>query len=239
MTKHKKTQVSGWTVFKKDLRNHFLAGILVIMPFGVTLLVMRWVFTWMAGILKPWLLKLLAHVISDPALQTSPPAYVSITTSIVSIVILLMFVYLFGFFAQRYLGKKLIFIGEWLLLKIPVLNTIYGATKQVVSAMSLPSKESFMSVVLVGFPRAETLSIGFLTGYSTNEKGEKFCKVFVPTTPNPTTGFFMIVRAEEVVKTDITVEDAFKTLISFGILMPDKPLLVKTDKIITPSENKS
>jgi uncharacterized membrane protein len=222
MTKHKVKKVSGWTVFKKDLRNHFLAGILVIMPFGVTLLVMRWVFTWMAGFLKPWLLKLLAHVISDPALQTNPPAYVSITASILSIIILLMFVYLVGFFAQKYLGKKLIFVGEWLLLKIPVLRTVYGATKQVVNTMSVPKENAFLSVVLVGFPRQETLSIGFLTGYVEKENGEKMCKVFVPTTPNPTTGFFLVVRQEEVTKTDITVEDAFKMLISFGILTPEK-----------------
>ncbi|MCE5340437.1 MAG: DUF502 domain-containing protein [Planctomycetaceae bacterium] len=236
MAKDTNKKVSGWTVFKKDLRNHFLAGILILMPFGVTLLVMRWVFSWMAGFLKPWLLTLLALVIKNPELQTSPPAYVSIATSILSILILLMLVYLVGFFAQRYLGRKLISIGEWILLKIPVLRTVYGATKQVMGAMSLPGKEAFMSVVLVGFPRPEMLSIGFLTGYINNEKGETLCKVFVPTTPNPTTGFFLILRSEEVVKTDITVEDAFKTLISFGILMPEKSFLAKADKILSPEK---
>ncbi len=133
-----------------------------------------------------------------------------------------MLVYLAGFFAQKYLGKKLIFLGEWLLLKIPVLRTVYGATKQVVSAMSLPSKESFMSVVLVDFPRVGMKSIGFLSGYIEDSNGTKYCKVFIPTTPNPTTGFFVILSADEVIKTDINIEDAFKLIISFGILAPNK-----------------
>jgi uncharacterized membrane protein len=222
MAKDKNKKASGWTVFKKDLRNHFLAGVLILMPFGITLLVMRWGFTWMAGFLKPWLLKLLAHVISDPALQTNPPAYVSITTSIVSIMILLMFVYLAGVFAQKYFGKKLIFLGEWLLMKIPVLSTIYGATKQVMGAMSLPGKEAFMSVVLVEFPQPGMKALGFLTGYIEDAAGRKYCKVFIPTTPNPTTGFFEIIPVEDVLHTTFSVEEAFKMIMSGGIVAPEK-----------------
>jgi len=222
MTKHKDKKVSGWTVFKKDLRNHFFAGVLILMPFGVTLLVMRWVFTWMAGFLKPWLLKLLAHVISDPELQTNPPAYVSITTSIVSILILLMFVYVAGVFAQKYVGKKLIFLGEWLLMKIPVLGTVYGATKQVMGTLSMQGKDAFMSVVLIEFPRPGMKALGFLTGYIDDSAGKKYCKVFIPTTPNPTTGFFEIVPVEEVQHTTMSIEEAFKMIMSAGIVAPEK-----------------
>ncbi|OQA03415.1 MAG: hypothetical protein BWY69_00481 [Planctomycetes bacterium ADurb.Bin401] len=232
-------KATGWKGFKNDLRNHLLTGILVLMPFGVTLLVMRWVFGWMAGFLKPWLLKLAAFVVRNPELQTSPPTYISWAASILSIIFLLILVYLVGVLAQRYLGKKLILMGEWLLLKIPVLRTVYGATKQVMTTMALPKKESFLSVVLVEFPRKGMRSIGFLTGF-VNDRGreDEFCKVFIPTTPNPTTGFFVIMPSNEVIKTEITVEDAFKTLISFGILTPEKPFVMKNEKAINPENFK-
>lgn len=214
-------KATGWKGFKNDLRNHLLTGILVLMPFGVTLLVMRWVFGWMAGFLKPWILRTAAFVVRNPDIQHSPPAYISATASILSILFLIILIYLVGVLAQRYLGKKLILMGEWLLLKIPVLRTVYGATKQVMTTMALPKKESFLSVVLVDFPRAGMKSLGFLTGFIEDSNGNKYCKVFIPTTPNPTTGFFEILRPEEVVKTEISVEDAFKMIISFGILSPE------------------
>ncbi|OHB52205.1 MAG: hypothetical protein A2Y10_11350 [Planctomycetes bacterium GWF2_41_51] len=231
-------KATGWKGVKTDIRNHFLTGILVLMPFGVTLLVMRWVFGWMAGFLKPWLLKLAAFIVRNPDIQTNPPTYVSVAASVLSIIFLLILIYMVGALAQRYLGRKLILMGEWLLLKIPVLRTVYGATKQVMTTMALPKKESFLSVVLVEFPKAGMRSIGFLTGFVTDSSGEEFCKVFVPTTPNPTTGFFLIVRTNEVIKTDMSVEDAFKTLISFGILTPEKPFLSTTGKSIRPDSFK-
>ncbi|HAL44457.1 MAG: hypothetical protein A2Y12_15835 [Planctomycetes bacterium GWF2_42_9] len=217
MTKHKQT---GWKVFTTNIRNNLFAGVLILMPFGITLLVMRWLFDWMAGFLKPWLLKLLAHVINDPTFQTNPPAYVSIATSILSILILFLLVYLVGTMAHKYFGKKLIHIGEWALMRIPVLRTIYSATKQVMSTLSLPSRDAFLSVVLVDFPRPGLKAIGFLTGYIEDTNGKKYCKVFIPTTPNPTTGFFEFVPAEEIVQTTLTVEDAFKMLMSGGIVSP-------------------
>jgi uncharacterized membrane protein len=226
MTTHK---TSGWKKIKNNLRNHFLAGIFILMPFGITLLVMRWLFGWMAGFLKPLLLKLTAIIARNPDLQTSPPAYISITASILSIFILLMLVYLAGVIAQRVLGKKLIALGEMLLLKMPFLRTIYGATKQVMSALSLPSKEAFLSVVLVEFPRPGMKAIGFLTGFIKDSNGTKYCKVFIPTTPNPTTGFFEMVPANEVIQTGLNVEDAFKMIISGGIISPEKMTILKPE----------
>jgi uncharacterized membrane protein len=192
------------------------------MPFGVTLLVMRWLFSWMAGFVKPWLLWLLALIINNPALKTNPPAYVSIAASVVSILILLILVYLCGLTAQKYFGKKLIRIGEWLLLKIPVLRTVYSATKQVMTTFSGPGKDAFLSVVLVEFPRPGMKALGFLTGYIEDTAGKKYCKVFIPTTPNPTTGFFEIIPVEDVAQTTLSVEEAFKMIMSGGILSPEK-----------------
>lgn len=236
MTAHK---TSGWRRIKNNIRNHFLAGVLVLMPFGITLLVMRWLFGWMAGVLRPALLKLAAMITENPELQTSPAMHFNILASILSIVFLLVLVYLVGRIAHHFLGRKLIVLGEKLLLKIPVIRTIYVATKQVMGALSFPSKEAFLSVVLVEFPRPGMKAVGFLTGYIDGTDGTKYCKVFIPTTPNPTTGFFEIVPAGEVVKTDMSVEDAFKTIISIGILMPEKRMLSNPPQNVTPENSSS
>jgi uncharacterized membrane protein len=217
-----KKKPTGWKAVTLNIRNHIFAGVLILMPFGITLLVMRWLFSWMAGFVKPWLLWTLALVINNPALKTNPPAYVSIAASIVSILILLFLVYLCGLTAQKYLGKKLIRTGEWLLLKIPVLRTIYAATKQVMTTFSGPGKEAFLSVILIDFPRPGIKALGFLTGYIEDSMGKKYCKVFIPTTPNPTTGFFEMIPVDEVLQTGLSVEEAFKMIMSGGILSPER-----------------
>jgi uncharacterized membrane protein len=219
MTTHK---AGFWKRTKNNFRNHILAGVLLIMPFGVTLLVMRWLFGWMAGVLRPAFLKAASLLLNDPAMQTDPKHYVvSIVLSILSILTLLILVYLVGIFGHYVLGKKLIKLGELLLSKIPFVGTIYHATKQVMSAISLPDKAAFKSVVLVDFPRTGVKAVGFFTGYIQYSTGEKYCKVFIPTTPNPTTGFFEIFPINEVTQTNISIEDAFKMIISGGILSPD------------------
>jgi uncharacterized membrane protein len=218
-------KTSGWKRIKNNIRNRILTGVLVLMPFGITLLVMHWMFGWMAGLLRPGLLKLAALITKNPELQASPEMYFTLLASILSILILLILIYLAGLIAHYVLGKKLIAVSEILLLKIPVVRTIYGATKQVVNAMSLPDKAAFRSVVLVEFPRPGLKAVGFLTGYIEDSNGAKYCKVFIPTTPNPTTGFFEIVPINEVMQTSITVEDGFKMIISGGILSPETLML--------------
>ncbi len=206
---------------KKNLRNRFITGVLLIMPFGVTLLVMRWLFGWMAGFLKPMFLKTVSWAARNPDIAADPGGYLNIALSVLSIFVLLALVYLVGVFGHYVFGKRLIAVGEAILLKIPLVRTIYGATKQVMQAISLPDKAAFKSVVLVEFPRPGFKALGFLTGYIEDSAGRKYCKVFIPTTPNPTTGFFELVPTEDVAETNTSVEDAFKMIISGGILSPD------------------
>jgi uncharacterized membrane protein len=206
---------------KKNLRNRFITGVLLIMPFGVTLLVMRWLFGWLAGFLRPMFLKAVSVVARDPNIQTDPAGYLNVALSVLSIFVLLALVYLVGVFGHYVFGKRVIAAGESILLKIPLVRSIYAATKQVMHAISLPDKAAFRSVVLIEFPRPGIKAVGFLTGYIEDSTGAKYCKVFIPTTPNPTTGFFEIVPVEEIVETNVSIEDGFKMIISGGILSPD------------------
>jgi uncharacterized membrane protein len=206
---------------KTNVRTRLLSGILLLMPFGVTLLLMRWLFQWLAGFLRPMVQYSADKLSKYPFIEFIPDIYISICVSVCSIVILLVFLYLVGAIGQFVVGKRLIKAGETLLLRIPLVRTIYTATKQVAQAISLPDRSALKSVVMVDFYKPGFKAVGFLTGYIEDSEGKKFCKVMIPTTPNPTTGFFLLIPRDEVTETTITVEEAFKMIISGGIVSPD------------------
>lgn len=212
---------SAWAKLKNNIRRRLLSGILLLMPFGVTLLVMRWLFRWLAGFLRPIITHIASKLSNVPLIESIPDIYISISVSVCSIVILLLLLYLVGAIGQFVVGKRLIRAGEILLMRIPLVRTIYTATKQVAQAISLPDSAALKSVVLVEFPRPGFKAVGFLTGYIEDSAGKKFCKVMIPTTPNPTTGFFEIIPTEDVIETTLTIEEAFKMIISGGIVSPD------------------
>jgi len=219
---------------KSNLRRRLLSGILLLMPFGVTLLVMRWLFQWLAGFLRPIITYIPSKLSNVPLIESIPDIYISISVSACSIVVLLALLYLIGAIGQFVVGKRLIRAGETLLMRIPLARTIYTATKQVAQAVSLPDRTALKSVVLVEFPRPGFKAVGFLTGYIEDSSGKKFCKVMIPTTPNPTTGFFELIPVEDVIETTLTVEEAFKMIISAGILSPD---LIKFSKTSPEAQN--
>ena len=202
---------------RRNIRNRMVSGVLVLVPVGVTLLVMRWVLQWMAGFLQPpleWLARSLdmAYI---------PAQAISVLLTIVSIAGFLLAVYVTGTLAQAVVGRRLIRAGETVLMRVPLASTIYSAAKQVMEAIAAPSKSALRTVVLVEFPRRGAWSVGFLTGRLLEDQDHGMAKVFVPTTPNPTTGFFVIVPQDEVMITDMTVEEAFKMVISGGIVSPE------------------
>ena len=210
-----------WAGIKSNIRNRMISGILLLIPFAVTLAVLKWLFRQMAHFLRPIVQYALVESTEHPSTQDIPQAYIGISVSILSIIIILVLIYLIGATGRLVMGKRFLSFGESLMMRIPLARTIYTATKQVVQAVSLPEKAAFKSVVLTEFPRPGFWAIGFLTGHIENSAGKKYCKVFIPTTPNPTTGFFEIIPMEEVTETDMTIEEGFKIIISGGILSPD------------------
>jgi uncharacterized membrane protein len=142
------------------------------------------------------------------------------------LVLAVLLVALVGQLARNYVGKRLIEIGDDVLLRVPLLNKIYGTTKQVKEAL-VGNKSSFKQTVLVEFPRPGIYSLGFVTSDQPNEVQLKTRKnvwsVFVPTTPNPTTGFLIFVAESEVIRLDLSVADAIKSIISLGTVAPDYP----------------
>ncbi len=138
----------------------------------------------------------------------------------ISLVIFILFIYGLGIFATHIIGRRLIAFGEYIIMRVPFLKTIYGVSKQVVSAFIDPNRMTFKSVVLVEFPQPGVRVVGFVTGKIEDTQGQNCYKVFVPTCPNPTTGFFLIVTPDEMQHTDLSVEDGMKMIISGGIVGP-------------------
>jgi uncharacterized membrane protein len=184
------------------------SGIAVLIPLVVTVYVLRVLFGFTAGILLP---------IIDPAVDHwSAPARIAL-----SLGILVVMVYLLGELAAHVLGRRALALAEAVLLRVPIVRVIYRVSKQVVTAFERQDRSAFKSVVFVEFPRPGMRAMGFVTSTFRKPDGSEWKTVFVPTTPNPTTGFLQIVNSSEVVQTDFTVEQAFKMVMSLGVLSPE------------------
>jgi uncharacterized membrane protein len=147
--------------------------------------------------------------------------------SLTALLLAVLLIGLVGLLARNYFGKRIIQWVDSALLHIPLLNKIYSATKQVNDAFSSSNKTAFRTVVLVEFPKEGVYSIGFVTSEPDAEvqarlDGKIVC-VFVPATPNPTSGFLLMVPEEKVTKLDMSVADGIKYIISLGSILPERP----------------
>ncbi|MGA2265469.1 MAG: DUF502 domain-containing protein [Phycisphaerae bacterium] len=221
-----KNKESLWAQMKRDVRSRLISGTAVLVPVAITIAILRWLFLWMSGFLTP-AVKALFNVENlrnhlGPQGADFVIRHVNIIAPVVAVVLLVVLLYCIGALARRVVGKRVLAIGEAILLRIPVVKPIYSAVKQVVEAVSLPDRGAFKAVVLVHFPHPRMWAVGFLTGSIADQTGKRMYKVFIPTAPNPTTGFYEFIEPEELMVTDIPVDMAFKMIISSGIIAPDK-----------------
>ena len=132
-----------------------------------------------------------------------------------------MFLFLFGLIISNVIGKKIYSFFETLLNSIPIVNKVYSSIKQIISTLSVDSKKSFKKVVMIQYPRKGLWTIAMVTGESVNKDKKEFYTLFVPSTPNPTTGYMIIILKNDVVNTDLSVEDATKVILSGGLVTPN------------------
>ncbi len=195
----------------KIFKNYFVTGIIVIVPLLVTFIVIR--------ALVNTIGKLFALL--PPNLQ--PQTYIPFFG--VEILIAFILIILIGFLVSNFLGRKFLGVGEKILAKIPIVKTIYQGVKQLTTGI-VSDKKMFSKVVLIQYPVRNLHQIGFVTGedkhFVKNTQGQKMLKIFIPTTPNPTSGFFCIVPESEVQYLDLTADEAFRLIISAGSAEPEK-----------------
>lgn len=153
--------------------------------------------------------------------------------SLVALVVAVFLIGLVGLLARNYLGNRIIKWIDTTLLRVPLLNKIYSATKQINEAFSTSNKNAFRTVVLVEFPRPGVYTLGFITSEQHPEvlasAEEKLICVFVPTTPNPTGGYLLLVPEEKVTKLNMSVGDGIKYIISLGSIVPEKTFALRAN----------
>ncbi len=203
------------TKAKHALRNTFITGLFITLPLAVTIVVFRFVFTGVDGLFSPLITRLLiifgAHI--EPEYRI--PGIGVITT--------ITLIFAVGVITKHYAGRKLIAMGEAFIVKIPGLKGIYSASKQMIETFSNGGM-AFNKVVMIEYPRKGIYTIAFITNTGKSEisarAGMDMVNVFVPTTPNPTSGFFLALPKEDVTELDMSVEDGFKLVISGGMFVP-------------------
>jgi uncharacterized membrane protein len=194
------------------LRRYLVAGLLVWVPLGVTLLIVAF----LVDLMDQTLLLLPVSVQPEQVLGFRIPGLGLVLTAIVVLVT--------GMVVTNLFGKQLFTVGERLLARIPLVRSIYASVKQVTESL-FSSGKSFRKVVLVEYPRRGIWSLAFQTGSGADEisrkTGQEIVNIFIPTTPNPTSGFFLMVPRADVIELDMTVDQGLKMLLSVGVVVPE------------------
>jgi uncharacterized membrane protein len=202
-------------------RANFFAGLAIVLPAVISIAVVAWLFGTVSNITDT-LLIFLPKAWTHKDAGNGPMQWY---WSLVALTVAILLIGLMGGLARNYVGKKLIQLLDSTLLRIPLLNKIYGTVKQVNQAISPSSKSSFKQVVLVEFPRTGMYSVGFVTGEEHGEVCQKthqnILSVFIPTTPNPTSGFLVLVPDTDITKLDMSVAEGIKFIISLGSIAPE------------------
>jgi len=196
------------------LRRYLVAGLLVWVPVGITILIVKFLVDLM-----------------DQTLLLLPPGWrpeqlVGYHIPGLGLVLTVMVMLVTGMIATNFLGQRLLHIGERIVARVPLVRTVYGAAKQVMHTLFSKGGKSFRKVVLIEYPRKGLWTLGFLTGEGTAEisrlTAQPMVNVFIPTTPNPTSGFIFVVPREEAKELNMSVDDGLKMIISLGVIVPEE-----------------
>jgi len=196
------------------LRRYFVAGLLVWIPLGITI----WVLKLLVDLMDQTLLLIPENYRSDALFGFHVPGMGLILTAAILLVT--------GAIAANFFGRKLLALGDSVVGRIPIVRSIYGGVKQISDTLFSPEGKAFRRAVLVRYPHAGTWTVALVTGNPEHEVTEHLgadqVAVFVPTTPNITSGFFLIVPRSETIELDMTVDEALRYIISMGVAEPPR-----------------
>jgi uncharacterized membrane protein len=203
------------------LRERFVAGMLIALPVVATFVILEFLINLIDSRVVPLL---------PPALR--PETYLDYAVPGFGLIILLLFLTLLGAVATNLVGNYLVSLTDRVLTRVPVVRSVYSVFKQIRDVFQNNSAGQYKEVVMVQYPSPGTWAIGFVAGAAKGEMrhrlGEDYIGVFVPTTPNPTSGFLLFVKVADIVKLDMTVEEGAKVIFSGGLVIPDYPPAVST-----------
>jgi uncharacterized membrane protein len=218
--------------FRQDLKNDLIAGLLVVIPLATTF--------WLSINIANWVVDVLTRIPK----QINPfdglnPILVNLLNLLVGLTVPTLSILLIGLMARNIAGKWLLNFGEQLLQAIPLAGAVYKTLKQLLETLLKDSNNRFRQVVMVEYPRRGMWALAFVTGPLSEDiqaqMPEPMLNLFIPTTPNPTTGWYAVVPAQEVLKLSMSVEDAFKVIVSGGIVSPGSATAERVSAAFNPS----
>lgn len=194
-----------------NLRNYFIAGLLV------------WIPIWVTWVMISFIVETLDRTLSILPDEVQPEHLVGHHIPGLGMILSVLIVLVTGLIATNFFGRRLFSLGEAILHRIPLVRSIYKAVKQVMETLLSSNSNAFRKVLLVEYPRKGIWSVAFQTSTipSSNATEQELVAVFVPTTPNPTSGFLFMVPKSEVIEVDMSVDEAFKMIISLGVVQPN------------------
>ena len=197
----------------KSTKHYLFAGLLSILPVALTY----------------WIILKLFQFFSNPGAKIvaimfkgDVPKYIP---QLAGFILTILFIYIIGQLVSNVLGKQIYAWFEKILSRIPFVNTVYRVIKQITSHISGPDRQAFKKVVFIEYPRKKLWTLCMVTGESKNKQEELYYHIFVPTTPNPTSGFLLYIPQKDVQHTDMSIEEGMKIIISGGMLAPTTNIL--------------
>ncbi len=194
------------------MRKYFITGLLILVPLVITL----WVLYFFIGTLDQTLLLLPQH--------WRPESLIGFYIPGLGVILTLLIIFLTGLLTQNFIGNYVVRAWESLLQRIPIVNSLYSSIKQISDTLFSSSGNAFRQAVLIQYPREGSWTIGFLTGVPggdvKNHLPGEYVSLYVPTTPNPTSGFFLMMPRQDVIELDMSVDVALKYIVSMGVVTP-------------------
>lgn len=188
----------------QNFRSKLFAGLATLLPLYLTFFVIKFLFVTL-------------EEMSDPILKR-----LNLDIPGLGIILTVLLIYILGFLVTNFLGRKIFNLGERIVKKVPIVNMIYTTLKQITDTFTKGSTDAFEGAVYIQYPRQGLWTMAFISGESKTKDGVPYYHLFVPTTPNPTSGFFLMIPQADTVATGMSVEDGLKTIISGGLLAPEE-----------------
>ena len=188
----------------QNFRSKLFAGLATLLPLYLTFFVIKFLFVAL-------------EEMSDPILKRF-----NLDIPGLGIILTVLLIYILGFLVTNFLGRKIFNLGERIVKKVPIVNMIYTTLKQITDTFTKGSTDAFEGAVYIQYPRQGLWTMAFISGESKTKDGVPYYHLFVPTTPNPTSGFFLMIPQADTVATGMSVEDGLKTIISGGLLAPEE-----------------
>ncbi|MDR1942245.1 MAG: DUF502 domain-containing protein [Endomicrobium sp.] len=205
------------------IKRYMTTGLIIIIPLWLTFFVVKIIFNWVSSFTYPALFPVLSHYILDKS-------WIHLLIKASSFIISIASICFLGFIANKFIGKSVLNFFERLINNVPLVGTVYSSAKQFIHFLFGKDKDKgFKKVVFIPYPQTGVYCAAFLTGRQ-NIKGEEHVCVFMPTTPNPTTGFLLMYKEEDIVHTNYTIDQAFQFIMSMGVINMDKNVKIGRKK---------